>query len=136
MLFRTSVKVITITVVSAILIVGAIAFFYKPTYAVTLNGELIGYTENKSELQNKINKYMDGEAEEKIAFRQVSAVPEYTLCLLKKGITANDDEIYEKVTQNSTQYYKYYAITDDSKEKVYEYIDYLRELGNSYSFNN
>ncbi len=27
-------------------------------------------------------------------------------------------------------------ITDYSKEKVYEYIDYLRELGNSYSFNN
>ncbi len=117
--FRTSIKVITITTVSAILIVGLVAFFYKPTYAVSLNGELIGYTENKSKLQNEINKYMEGEAEEGIAFRQINSVPEYTLCLLKKDITPNDEEIYAKVTEDGTQYYKYYAITDDGKEKLY-----------------
>ena len=117
--FRTSIKVITITTISAILIVGLVAFFYKPTYAVSLNGELIGYTENKSKLQNEINKYMEGEAEEGIAFRQINSVPEYTLCLLKKDITPNDEEIYAKVTEDGTQYYKYYAITDDGKEKLY-----------------
>ena len=97
----------------------AVAIFYKPTYAVSLNGELIGYTENKSELQVKINQYMEGESEEGIAFAQIDSVPEYTLCLLKKDITPNDDEIYTKVTENGTQYYKYYAITDDETEKVY-----------------
>lgn len=117
--FRTSIKVITITTISAILIVGLVAFFYKPTYAVSLNGELIGYTENKSKLQNEINKYMEGESEEGIAFRQINSVPEYTLCLLKKDITPNDEEIYAKVTEDGTQYYKYYAITDDGKEKLY-----------------
>lgn len=119
MFFRTSIKVIVLTMVSAFLIVGAVAFFYKPTYAVSLNGELIGYTENKSELQNRINQYMEGESEEGIAFRQIDSVPEYTLCLLKKDITPNDEEIYAKVTENGTGYYKYYAITDDKKEKVY-----------------
>ena len=96
MFFRTSIKIIVLTIVSVFLIIGAIAFFYKPTYAVSLNGELIGYTENKSELQNKINQYMEGNTEEGIAFRQIDSVPEYTLCLLKKDITTNDDEIYSK----------------------------------------
>ena len=119
MFFRTSIKIIVLTVISIFLIIVAIALFYKPTYAVSLNGELIGYTENKSELQNKINQYMEGNKEEGIAFRQIDSVPEYKLCLLKKDITPNDDEIYAKVTENGTQYYKYYAITDDKKEKVY-----------------
>lgn len=119
MFFRTLVKIIILTILSAFLIISAVAFFYKPTYSVSLNGEIIGYTENKSELQNKINQYMEGNSEEGIAFRQINSVPEYTLCLLKKDITPNDDEIYAKVTENGTQYYKYYAITDDKKEKVY-----------------
>lgn len=135
MFFRTSIKIIVLTVISIFLIIAAIALFYKPTYAVSLNGELIGYTENKSELQNKINEYMEGNKEEGIAFRQIDSVPEYTLCLLKKDIIPNDDEIYAKVTENGTQYYKYYAITDDKKEKVYvatfeeaeEVVDQLKE---------
>lgn len=119
MYFRTTVKYIFLILISAFLMITAVAVFYKPTYAVSLNGEVIGYTENKTELQNKINKYMNGESEENIAFAQIDAVPDYTLCLLKKDITSNDDEIYEKVTGNGTQYYKYYAITDSKKEKVY-----------------
>ena len=126
---------IVLTVISVFLVIAAIAFFYQPTYAVSLNGELIGYTENKSELQNKINQYMEGNTEEGVAFRQIDSVPEYTLCLLKKDITPNDDEIYAKVTENGTQYYKYYAITDDKEEKLYvdtfeeaeEVIEQLKE---------
>jgi len=119
MFFRTSIKFIVLTIISIFLITGAVAFFYKPTYAVSLNGEIIGYTENKSQLQNRINKYMDGEKEDGVVFRQIDSVPDYTLCLLKKDITTNDDEIYAKVTENGTQYYKYYAITDEKKEKYY-----------------
>lgn len=119
MLFRASIKIVVLTIISIFLIVGTVAAFYKPTYAVSLNGELIGYTENKTELQNKINLYMEGESEEGIAFRQIDSVPEYTLCLLKKDIVPNDEEIYNKVTESGTQYYKYYAITDDKEEKVY-----------------
>ena len=62
---------------------------------------------------------MEGERQEGIAFAQIDSVPDYTLCLLKKDVTPNDDEIYAKVTENGTQYYKYYAITDNKKEKVY-----------------
>lgn len=119
MFIRTSIKIIVLTIISVFLVVGAVAFCYKPTYAVSLNGELIGYTENKAELQNTINQYMEGETEEGVAFRQIDSVPDYTLCLLKKDIVANDEEIYKKVTENGTQYYKYYAITDDKEEKVY-----------------
>lgn len=31
---------------------------YKPMYSVTVNGEFLGYTDNKKTLQDKINQYM------------------------------------------------------------------------------
>lgn len=117
--FRTTIKYTLLIMISAFLVITAVAVFYKPTYAVSLNGEVIGYTENKSELQAKINQYVEGKTEEGVAFAQIDSVPEYTLCLLKKDITSNDEEIYSQVTGNGTKYYKYYAITDNKKEKVY-----------------
>ena len=75
-------------------------FYYKPTYAVTLNGEFVGYTENKSELQKKINQYINADDQANVAFVQVDQMPEYRLCLLKKDINSNYEEIYAKTTEN------------------------------------
>ena len=46
-------------------------------------------------------------------------MPKYKLCLLKKDVQTNDDEIYTKVTSNGTEYYRFYAITDNKEEKYY-----------------
>ncbi len=104
---------------AAVVLIGLVVLFYNPTYEVSLNGEVIGFTSNKSELQSKINQYTQEDEEENIAFIQIDAMPTYKLCLLKKDIETNDDEIYAKVTENGTPYYKYYAITEDKKEKYY-----------------
>ena len=104
---------------AAVVLVGLVVLFYNPTYEVSLNGEVIGFTSNKSELQAKINEYTEEDEEENIAFIQIDAMPTYKLCLLKKDVETNDDEIYAKVTENGTPYYKYYAITEDKKEKFY-----------------
>lgn len=116
---RTSVRFIVLVILAALLIVSGVVLFYHPTYAVSLNGELVGYTENKSDLQERINEYISANEKENVAFVQVDAMPTYELCLLKKDITTNDEEIFSKVTENGTKYYKYYAITDDKKEKLY-----------------
>jgi len=116
---RKSLKLMILAIISIILIIGFVALFYNPIYAVNFNGEIIGYTANKSELQTKINEHISAKEGENIAFVQIDAMPKYELCLLKKDIVTNDEEIYNKVTGNGTKYYKYYAITDDKKEKVY-----------------
>ncbi len=114
---RTSIKLISVTVLALALIIGIIAFIYKPTYSVSLDGEFIGYTKNKAELQKRINQYIENGNSENVAFVQIDVMPEYKLCLLKKGIEPNDDEIYEKVEAIGTTYYKYYAILVDGEEK-------------------
>lgn len=100
------------------LILGIVSSFYKPIYAVTLNGELIGYSENKSELQKRINEYIENGDGGNVAFVDINDLPQYKLCLLKRNITTNDDEIFKAVTEKGVSYYKYYAITVDNKEKL------------------
>lgn len=116
---KRSMKITVLSVISVFLIVGAVAFLYKPTYNVVINGEQVGYTENKSQLQEKINKYIEKGEGENVAFVQVDNLPEYTLCLLKKDIVANDDEIFDKVKNTGVTYYRYYALAEENEEKIY-----------------
>lgn len=137
---RTWIKLISVAVLATCLIVGSIAFIYKPTYSVTLNGQAIGYTKDKSNLQQKINDYIENGDGGSIAFVQVDNLPEYKLCLLKKNIETNDDEIFDIVKQSGTSYYKYYAILDEGEEKLYlssfeEAENAISELKNKKSAN-
>ncbi len=118
---RRGVKFIILLIIAAFLIVGTVAFLYKPTYSVYIKGEQIGYTEDRGKLQHRINDYVengDG-TKQNVAFVQVENLPEYKLCLLKKNIVTNDDEIFNKITENGITYYRYYAITDNQEEKLY-----------------
>ena len=121
MRLRTSVKFIVLISIGAFLIIGAIAFLYKPIYSVTINGQEVGYSANKSKLQKKINDYIEnGDGNNKnVAFVQVENLPEYRLCLLKKNIVTNDDEIFNMVKNNGVTYYNYYAVLDNQEEMVY-----------------
>lgn len=116
---KRSIKCLFLIIIAIFLLIGIVAYLYKPTYRVILNGELIGYTENKGKLQNKINDYVKNGDGENVAYVQIDSMPEYQLCLLKKGIVANDEEIYDKVKEQGTPYYRYYAILDNQEEKFY-----------------
>lgn len=99
--------------------IGAISYIYKPIYSVTLNGEFIGYSENKNKLQERINEYIEKGNGENVAFVQIDELPQYKLCFLKRNISTNDEEIYNKVIEKGITYYKYYAIAVSNEEKKY-----------------
>lgn len=118
---RRGIKFTILFMIAAFLIIGAIAFLYKPTYSVSINGEQVGYTEDRTNLQHRINDYVengDG-TNQNVAFVQLANLPEYKLCLLKKNIVANDEEIFDKVKEQGTTYYRYYAISEKQEEKLY-----------------
>lgn len=117
---RGAVKLISLIAVATVIITAAIILIYRPIYKVTLNGEEIGYCEDKDALQNKINDYMENgeEGQKNVAFVQIDDMPEYQMCMQKKGITTNDSEIFNKIKETGITYYRYYTIADDGKEKL------------------
>ena len=117
---RSTVKLISLVAVATVIITAAIILIYRPIYKVTLNGEVIGYCEDKEALQNKINDFMENgeEGQKNVAFVQIDEMPEYQMCLQKKGITTNDKEIFEIVKETGITYYRFYTIADNGKEKL------------------
>lgn len=137
---RSSLKVLFLIIIATVLVVGLISLIYKPMYSVTVNGEFLGYTSNKSKLQKRINEYIESKENDNIAFVDIKDLPEYSLCLLKKDNQANDDEIFEKVKSSGTTYYEYYAIIVSNEEKYYvstknEAEDIIDELKSKKSTN-
>lgn len=116
---RSCAKIIFVSIIGLAIIGFLIFFTYKPMYSVTLGGEFIGYTEDKSDLQEQINNYMAEGNSENVAFVDIDTLPEYGICLMKKDTNSNDNEIFTKVISSGVPYYKYYAVLDGTEEKYY-----------------
>lgn len=117
---RSWAKLLFALIVGLAIIVFSIFLFYKPMYGVTLDGDFIGYTEDKNDLQTKINKYMSEGNGENVAFIEIETLPEYERCrLMKKDTEDKKDEIFNKVISSGISYYKYYAILNKGEEKYY-----------------
>ena len=116
---RRTIKLVILISVALLFILGIIATFYKISYSVNINGEMVGYTNNKSKLQSKINDYIENGDNENTAFVQVENLPEYSICLLKRNVDTDDDKIFELVKNDGLTYYRYYAILENQEEKIY-----------------
>ena len=116
---RRSMKLIIIIAVSLLFILAIVASFYKISYSVSLDGQMLGYTDNKSKLQAQINEYIEKGENQNTAFVQIDSLPQYKICLLKRDVASNDESIFNTIKSGGTPYYRYYAILDNQEEKVY-----------------
>ena len=116
---RTSARFTILVTASIILILVMIFCMYKPTYSVNLNGKFIGYCENKNTLESRINNYIKNGDSQNVAFVEVQEMPKYNLCLLRKNIQTNEDDIYNQVVRSGITYYKMYALVENGEEKMY-----------------
>ena len=116
---RRSIKLIVLISVALLIAMAFIVSFYKISYSVSINGEAIGYTDNKSKLQSKINDYIENGEENNTAFVQVENLPEYNICLLKRNVEPSDEEIFNIIKSGGTAYYRYYALLVNQEEKLY-----------------
>ena len=137
---RKSIKLASIAILAAIVILSILQIAYSQTYEVSLNGKVIGYTGDKVVLQKRINDYINSGNGDDVAFVEVDTLPTYKAVLLKRNIKTNDEEILNKVVESGIAYYKYYAIAVDNQEKAYlktfgEAEKVIQELKNKKSTN-
>ena len=117
---RTGMRLTILLAIALFIVMSAILIFYKPIYAVNYNGEFLGYVNSKGKLQTKINEYIKtGNGDSNVAFVQIEKMPQYDMCLLKRDMQTNDEEIYNKIVNTGVSYYKYYTILLNGEAKYY-----------------
>ena len=94
---RRTMKLVILITVALLAIIAVVASFYKISYSVSLNGQELGYTDNKSKLQSQINEYMENGENQNTAFVQLDNLPKYKICLLKRNVNSNDEEIFNTI---------------------------------------
>ena len=112
-------KIIILISITLLIILAIIASFYKISYSVSIDGKMIGYTDNKSKLQTQINEYIEKGESQNTAFVQVDNLPQYKICLLKRNVSSDDESIFNEIKSGGTTYYRYYAVLENQEEKVY-----------------
>ena len=90
---------------------------YKPAYAVTVSGELLGFIEDKKFVDNKIDKYMN-DTTGSVAFREIAAMPEYNYKLVSREKELEDAKIVSTIEKSAITTYRLYAVTIDGEQKA------------------
>lgn len=90
---------------------------FKPVYIVTLSGKTLGYVENKDELNNKIEAYINNKTGT-VAVIDIAIKPEYTLELVPRKTQTSEEYIIKKVESTAVFTYKTFAVTVNGEVKA------------------
>lgn len=104
------IKPLEIVLLSTLFIGIVICVKFKPVYAVTISGKTLGYITEKSDLENRINEYMNHK-EGNVAKIEIETMPKYAFELISRDTNTLENEILEKVTENAVRTYRTYAVT-------------------------
>ena len=85
------------------LIIAIILLKYKPTYKVTLSGQEIGYVENGTELDERIQNEIIEMEGKSIDFVSLNEMPNYELKLVSRTQETNEEEIMVAFYSNVLQ---------------------------------
>lgn len=102
-------------------IIGIILVKYKPSYKISINGEGIGYLNNKSALNEVIkSEILEANKAKNIDSIDINLDPNYELKLVDRKIETNKIEISQDLEDSIDITYKYYdiAINDNTINSV------------------
>ena len=107
-------KFFNITIISLGFIIAIILIKYKPAYKVSIEGEELGYIENKTAFEESLKEEIKEDSRKNIEEVTLNTEPVYELKLVNRTEETNEEqnieEIKEKVKEDMTVTYKYYEI--------------------------
>lgn len=106
-------------------IIAIILLKYKPTYEVTLSGEKIGYVNNETEFEDKIQSEIIEMEGKNIYFVSLDNMPSYEFKLVDRTQETNEDEILLALKDDAKIMYKYYAVILNNETQTF--VDSLEE---------
>lgn len=97
---------------------------YKPIYKVSIDGECVGYVQDKMVMEQKIQEIQHPDVVN-IAFVDITQQPEYEFKLVEQSQETNEAEIVQQISDTAVRTYRQYAITLNQEQKAC--VDTLEE---------
>ena len=113
-------EIIKLTNIIAIgvLIIGAfVVIKLKPVYEVSLEGEIIGYVQDKKQFENKINEKFNNNQQENIAFADFDIGTSWKFKLVEKQKEVKEEEVLVAFANHADITYFQYAVCVNGEEK-------------------
>lgn len=107
------------------IIIAIMLIKFKPVYTVSIDGKKIGYIQNKSKFETEINKLLEENQENNIAFVNIVNIPKYEFKLVGRQVDTNEEDVILAIKDNSEITYYRYAITVD--DKTIEHVNTMEE---------
>ncbi len=99
------------------MIIAIILIKYKPIYSINILGEEIGYTQNKQNFTDIVNKEILESNVQNMQIISTDIKPEYKLKLINRDETISDSVALAYLKQNAKVTYKFYEVTLGDKAK-------------------
>ena len=110
----------------ALTIIIAIIFIkFRPAYAVSLNGEEIGYVGDEEEFKQEINENVLVPEEENVAFVELENV-QYTMSLVSRN-QVDEQAVMTKLAESAKNIYRVYEVADLNNEEDKIYVNTMEE---------
>lgn len=122
---KQTIKLFRILVIALITIIAIILIKFKPAYAVSINGEELGYIKDENNFQEKVDENILNSENEKVAFVELDNI-DYSFSLVSKK-QINEEAVLAKLQDNAQNVYKVYEIADLNNSESTVYVDTMEE---------
>ena len=122
---KQTMKFLKIIAIALILIIAIIFIKFEPAYAVSLNGEQIGYVGDEEEFKEKINENVLNSQEENVAFVELENV-DYSVSLVSRN-QVNEEIVLAKLEESAKNIYRVYEVADLNNKESKVYVNSMEE---------
>lgn len=118
-------KFFKIIAIALTIIIAIIFIKFRPAYAVSLNGEEIGYVGDEEEFKQEINENVMVPEEENVAFVELENV-QYTMSLVSRN-QVDEQAVMTKLAESAKNIYRVYEVADLNNEEDKIYVNTMEE---------
>lgn len=113
------IRLINIMAIGIFIVIVVLLMKMKPVYQISINGEIVGYIQNKKEFENIIYDTFNNNEENNIAFADFNVETKYEMKLVNRQYESNEEEAITKLASYADITYFQYAILINDEESQY-----------------
>ena len=113
---KETIKLTSIILLGILIIIAVTLLKMKPVYGISIDGEIIGYINDKNGFEKTIYETFNDNEENNIAFADLKVDTQYEFKLIERNVKTCEEEAIATLAKNADITYFQYAIVANGEE--------------------